>query len=58
MLVDNFLGGITWSIGVWVGTTIVVALFVFVLSKMNLVPFIGEFVSAVSDYVTSANPHR
>ena len=52
MLFDNFLGGIFWSIGVWVGTTVIIALF---LSKLNLVPIVGDFVSQVANYLSKTN---
>ena len=49
--IDNFIGGIAWSIGVLVGGTIVVALLGFVLGKVNLIPVIGDFVSQITMYV-------
>jgi hypothetical protein len=55
MLFDNFLGGIVWSIGVWVGTTIVIALVVYLLSKVNYIPVIGDFVANIINYVFTKN---
>lgn len=55
IMFDNFLGGISWSFGVWIGTTIILILTVFVLSKVNLVPIIGDFVSEVTKYVAAHN---
>jgi hypothetical protein len=55
MLLDNFLGGIVWSIGVWIGTTIIVALLVYFFSKINFIPIIGDFVAEISKYVASQN---
>ena len=51
ILFNNFLGGIAWSIGVWIGTTIILGLSLFFLSKVNLVPVVGNFVSEVTKYV-------
>jgi hypothetical protein len=51
MMFNNFLGGISWSIGVWIGTTVIIALFVFLLSKINLIPIVGDFVGRISEYV-------
>lgn len=56
MIADNFIGGISWSIGVWIGTTLVIALIVFLLSKANYIPFIGDFISQIVNYVSHTNP--
>lgn len=55
-LLDKFLGGLVSSIGSWVGTTIVVGIFVFFLSRIDLVPIVGSFVASLMKYVTTANP--
>lgn len=55
MMLENFLGGISWSIGAWIGTTIVIATIAYLLSKMNLVQIIGNFVAEVSKYVAVVN---
>ncbi len=55
MLFDNFLGGIMWSIGVWIGTTFIIALLVFFLSKIDFIPVIGSFVGKVMDYAVKSN---
>jgi len=55
IIFDNFLGGISWSFGVWIGTTIILILSVFVLSKVNLIPIIGNFVAEISKYVVKNN---
>ena len=51
MMLDNFLGGITWSLGVWIGTTVIIALLGFVLGKINLIPMIGNFVIRVNQFI-------
>ena len=56
MLIDNFLGGIAWSLGVFIGSTIVVTIIVFALSKVNLVPIVGTFVANVTQDVADKNP--
>lgn len=55
MMLENFLGGISWSLGVWVGTTFIIAILVFILSKVDFVPVIGDFVGKVMNYVTKVN---
>ena len=47
MMLDNFLGGISWSIGAFVGTTLLVGLIGLFFSKINLVPIIGSWVAQI-----------
>jgi len=47
MMFDNFLGGISWSIGAFVGATIFVGLIGLIFSKINLVPIIGSWVAQI-----------
>lgn len=56
MLIDNFLGGISWALGVWIGTTLIVAIIFYILSKINYVPIIGTFVSDIIKFVAANNP--
>jgi len=54
--IDNFIGGIMWALGVFVGGTIVVAIITLILSKVDLIPVIGTFVAKIIAYVQS-NSH-
>lgn len=54
---NNFLGGIAWGLGATVGVAIFFAIFTFVLSKVNLIPVVGSFVSDVTSYVLQTNPN-
>lgn len=54
---NNFLGGVAWGLGATVGVSIFFAILGFVLSQLDLVPFVGSFVSQVADYVMKNNPH-
>lgn len=56
MLLDNFLGGIVWSLGVWVGSVIILGLILYFISKVDLVPLIGDFLSNVTKYMAKKNP--
>lgn len=55
MMLENFLGGILWSLGVWIGTTFVIAILVFLLSKIDFVPVFGDFVAKVMSHATKVN---
>lgn len=54
---NNFLGGIAWGLGATVGVSIFFAILAFVLSKINLIPVVGNFVSGVAAYVLQNNPN-
>ncbi len=53
---NNFVGGIAWGLGATVGVSIVIAILGLVLKNINLVPFIGNFVSQITNYVLQNNP--
>lgn len=55
MMLENFLGGISWSLGVWIGTTFIIAILVFLLSKIDFVPVIGDFVGKVMSHAAKVN---
>lgn len=49
----NFLGGISWGVGSVLGATLIVALILGVLRAAGFIPFIGDFVTQIVDYVES-----
>ena len=54
---DNFLGGIGWGLGATFGVSIFFAIIAFILTKINLIPFVGNFVTGVMKYVVQNNPN-
>ena len=54
---NNFLGGIAWGLGATVGVSIFFAILAFILSKVNVVPVVGNFVSGVLSYILQNNPN-
>ena len=58
MIVNNFLGGLAWGFGTVLGATIVAALVLFILSKLDTVPVIGDFISRILDQVNTRQPLR
>lgn len=54
---NNFLGGVAWGLGATVGVSIFFAILAFILSKVNLVPFVGNFVTKVAQYILINNPN-
>lgn len=55
IIFDNFIGGLSWSFGVWIGTSIILLITVIVASKVNFIPIIGDFVTEITKYVASHN---
>ncbi len=51
MMFENFLGGIAWSLGVTFGWAIIIAIIAIVLSKINYVPVVGDFILNIINYV-------
>lgn len=51
MIVNNLIGGVAWGLGATIGASITLAVWGFILNKINLVPFIGNFVLQINDFV-------
>lgn len=56
ILIHNFLGGISWGLGITVGLAIVFTIFGFLFSQVNLIPIVGEFLTDIVSYVMKNNP--
>jgi hypothetical protein len=50
----NFISGVASGLGTAFGATIIFALIIWLLSKMQLVPFLGEWVVKMLDYIQQA----
>lgn len=57
IFINNFVGGIAWGLGATVGAGILLAIFGFLLSKINLIPVIGGFASDIFKFVVYNNPN-
>lgn len=47
IILDNFLGGISWSLGTIVGFTLIAILAGFFISRINLIPVIGNWLTDI-----------
>ena len=56
MIVNNFLGGIAWGLGVTIGLTIVLALLGVLVNAVGVVPVVGDFIVQIIDYIEQADP--
>ncbi|HKC14784.1 MAG TPA: DUF5665 domain-containing protein [Patescibacteria group bacterium] len=52
IIVNNFIGGISWGLGATIGLAIILAILTLVLKTVNLVPLVGDFAAKVSVYTT------
>lgn len=51
IVINNFFGGIAWALGATVGFSIVIVILSFFLKNVNLIPFVGDFISKVTEQV-------
>ncbi len=51
LIVNNFIGGISWGLGATIGVTIIVGIITYILRVVNLVPFLGEVATQVTTIV-------
>jgi hypothetical protein len=57
IIINNFVGGISWALGVAIGGTVVIAILGLIFSKVNLIPVVGTFVSQITTFVLQNNSH-
>jgi len=55
LLLTNFLAGLARGLGLTLGTAIVLAIFGSLLSQFISVPFIGDYIRQIIDYVGAYN---
>ena len=48
---NNFIGGLAWGLGVTVGLTAFLALLTFIAAQIDIVPFVGDFIQNVINYI-------
>lgn len=51
IIVNNFLGGLSWAVGVTVGFSLIIFILTTLLKNVNWIPFIGDFISNLTSYV-------
>ncbi len=56
ILINNFLGGLSWALGATIGLAITVFVLGILSKNINLVPVVGNFVSDVIREVLQKNP--
>lgn len=56
LLIDNFLGGIAWGLGLTVGLSLVLTILGFIISQIDFIPVFGKLFSEIFNYAYSINP--
>lgn len=54
---NNFLGGLAWALGATLGLALIVTLLGIILKNVNLIPFVGNFVADVINFVINKNQY-
>lgn len=49
---NNLIGGIAWGLGATVGAAIILAVTGMILSKVNTIPVVGNYVDNVIKYIS------
>jgi hypothetical protein len=57
IILNNFFGGMAWALGATVGLSLIFTLLALIAKNVNLVPFVGSFVSQVINFVLANNPN-
>lgn len=47
LMINNFLGGISWGVGSVIGATLVVSILALILAQTSHIPLIGTIVESV-----------
>ncbi len=58
MVFANFLSGMAWGLGTVIGATFVLAFLLFILSQLDTVPLIGDYISDILNYVQNTSIRR
>lgn len=54
---NNFLGGLAWALGATLGLALIVTFLGIILKNVNLIPFVGNFVADIIDFVINKNQY-
>ncbi|MBI2032626.1 MAG: hypothetical protein HYT09_03185 [Candidatus Levybacteria bacterium] len=55
IMVNNFLGGIMWGIGVTLGLALLFGILGILVSRVDFVPIVGNFISSIIQFVINQN---
>ena len=52
-LLNSFASGMLFGVGSAIGASFVFGLIIFILGQLNTVPFVGQYISNIIDYLQS-----
>lgn len=55
IFINNFLGGISWSLGATIGFSIIIAIIGIIAHYIDFIPIVGSFISNILDFVLKNN---
>lgn len=53
IMFDNFLGGLFWSLGTFLGLAVLTVIATYFVSKIDLVPIIGKWIAEILQNATT-----
>ena len=53
IIIDNFLGGLFWSFGSFIGLAAIAVLVGYLISRIDLIPIIGSWIASILQDATS-----
>ena len=56
IIINNFIGGIAWSLGVLIGTGIVFGIIVYLVRRIDFVPIFGKFLANIIQSAQTSFP--
>lgn len=56
IVINNFIGGLAWAVGATVGLAIIVAILGLIVKNINLVPFVGNFIADIINFIIDKRP--
>ncbi len=56
IIVNNFLGGISWTLGATIGIAVIITILTFISKNISLVPFVGNFIAEVIQFIAQKYP--
>ncbi len=56
LIINNFIGGLFWALGATVGLAIIVTILGLILQNINLVPFVGNFIADIINFIIDKRP--
>lgn len=56
LIINNFIGGLAWAVGATIGLAIIVSILGLILQNINLVPYVGNFVADIINFIIDKRP--